>query len=171
MWRGDKMAPQRMYACVPSVAVPPPTEHNLLELHTQPQGLFSYSTDALPGGFSDFQHAVSRVTTGLRFQTLLELHILVLFSPPFGNRHLQTQFCHKQTPHYRYQRGSNKPITQCLGVPLGLISHTVCAHWGTIKHSQSNVPWGNWVLNISFLLVLKKPYEQGLVLIQGIWVL
>lgn len=105
------MAPQRIYACVPSVAVFPPAKHNLLKLHTQTRGLFFYSTHALPGGFSDFQHAVSRVTIGLRFQTLLELYVLLQFSPPFGNRHLQAQFCHKETPHYRYQWGSNKPIT------------------------------------------------------------
>lgn len=38
--RDRRMAPWRTRACVPSVAAFPPAEHSLLELHTQPQGLF-----------------------------------------------------------------------------------------------------------------------------------
>lgn len=101
---------ERVCVCVSPVAVFPPAEHNLLELHTQTQRLFLLHPRAARRFFR-LSTCVSRVTVDLRFQTLPELHILLLFSPPFGKRHLRALICYEETPHYKYQWGSNKPIT------------------------------------------------------------
>lgn len=68
------VSPQQLSSLLPSTTCWNCT-HN-------PKGCFC-STRTVPGGFSDFHHAVSRATIDLRFQTLPEMHILLLFCLPY----------------------------------------------------------------------------------------
>lgn len=119
----------------------------------------SHSTHKMLGSCSDSQPVVPREAIDLRFQTLPELYLPVLFSPSFEKRPLFGQlFCTHSILHTPVVL--NKPISSCPGVSLCLISLTMRLHHGAIKHHQSKATWCNRALNLWFLLVLTKSCKQ-----------